>query len=62
MTIYVVLGGYDYEGFSGWSMKSFASKEAADAYALLMITIGIEDDGDHYIFDHSEVFEQEVAE
>ena len=61
MKVYVVLGGYDYEGFSGWSMKSFASKEAADAYALLMTTAGVEDDGDCYVFDHSEVFEQEVS-
>lgn len=60
MKIYVVIGGYDYEGFSGWTMKSFVSKEAAEAYSLLMITDGIVADGGHYILHHSEVFEQEV--
>ena len=62
MKIYVVLGIYDYEGLNSWTMKSFASLEAADAYALLMTTVGIDDDGDRYVFDYSEVFEQEVVE
>lgn len=60
MKVYVVLGGYDYEGFSGWTMKTFSSKGSAEAYSLRMTTTGIIDDGDTYIFDHSEVFEQEV--
>ena len=62
MKIYVVLGGYDYEGLNSWTMKSFASKEAAEAYSLLMTSTGIVDGGSNYILHHSEVFEQEVVE
>jgi hypothetical protein len=33
MKVYAVMGGYDYEGFSGDSLQLFDCKSAAEAYA-----------------------------
>jgi len=33
MQVYSVMGGYDYEGFSGDSLRLFDCKSAAQAYA-----------------------------
>jgi hypothetical protein len=53
--VYVVIAGYDYEGYSASSLKVFTSRVSAEAYAK-EVTKG------DWSFDHATVMAQEVIE
>jgi hypothetical protein len=53
--VYVVIAGYDYEGYSASSLKVFTLRASAEAYAN-EITKG------EWPYDHATIMEQEVIE
>ena len=63
MKVYVAMGGYDGEGCSTLSMRTFMTRESAEAWVELLTTDGIEDQygSPPDIYYYGEVFEQEVS-
>jgi hypothetical protein len=53
--VYVVIAGYDYEGYSASSLKVFTLRASAEAYRN-EITNG------EWPYDHATIMEQEVIE
>lgn len=63
MKVYVVMGGYDYEGYSETHMRIFRLDGMAKEYTEKLTTIGgIKSDAYFYRYDYATVFEREIVE